>query len=92
MNRDALESLLSAAFEADAGERRVVARAAGDLADSGVYEPDHGVELTPERVVDHLEDAPEGYGLVERWNWWMGALEVAHGGYDRFYVRVWTEA
>jgi len=67
-------------------ERRTVARRARDLADSGRYAADAGVELTPEHVVVQLADAPDG-GPAERWNWWLGALEVAYGGYAEFEIR-----
>lgn len=73
--------------DSDVDERRVVARAAGDLADSGRYAADKGVGLTPQAVVEHVSDAPEDRDLVARWNWWMGALDVAHGGYREFQVR-----
>jgi hypothetical protein len=73
-------------FGGDAEERRVVARHARDLSDSGRYEADADVELTPEHVVVQLADAPEG-GPAERWNWWIGALELAYGGYGEFQVR-----
>jgi hypothetical protein len=23
-------------------------------------------------------------GLPERWNWWLGALDIAHGGHAEF--------
>ncbi|QLD89800.1 hypothetical protein HWV07_12475 [Natronomonas salina] len=67
-------------------ERRAVARHARDLADSGRYEADADVEFTPEHVVVQLADAPEG-DPAERWNWWVGALEFAYGGYAEFQVR-----
>ena len=73
-------------FGGDEAERRAVARHARDLADSGRYAADAGVELTPEHVVVQLTDAPEG-SPADRWNWWLGALEVAHGGYAEFRVR-----
>lgn len=75
--------------ESDAGEqvRRAVARQAGDLADSGRIAEELGYELTIEAVLANLADAPEGYGLIERWNWWMGALDLSHGGFERFRVR-----
>jgi len=39
-------------------------------------------------VIDHLGDAPDGSSLVERWNWWLGALDAAYGDYyDYFTVR-----
>jgi hypothetical protein len=73
-------------FGGDEAERRAVARHARDLADSGRYEEDAGVELTPEHVVVQLADAPEG-GPADRWNWWIGALEFAYGGYTEFQLR-----
>lgn len=71
-----------------AAERRVVARQSRDLAASGKAEADRGHELTVEDLVDQLQDAPDDCSLAERWNWWMGALEVAHGGYRQFQVQV----
>jgi hypothetical protein len=38
-------------------------------------------------VIKHLGDAPDDSSLVDRWNWWLGALDVAYGGYDEFTVR-----
>lgn len=90
MDRRALESELEAAFEGDERERRVVSRQARDLADSGQFERDLGAELTPSVVVSNMADAPDVTGVVQRWNWWMGSLEVAHGGYDRFRVQPWS--
>ena len=87
MNREVLEARLQRAFESTAGERRVVARQATDLHDSGRYAETHGVELQVETVVSNLGEAPDECGLVERWNWWVGAMELAHGGYERFLVR-----
>ncbi len=73
-------------FGGDDGERRTVARHARDLADSGRYTDDAGIELTPEHVVVQLADAPDG-SPAERWNWWLGSLEVAYGGYAEFQIR-----
>lgn len=73
-------------FGGDESERRTVARNARDLADSGRYVGDTGIELTPEHVVVQLADAPDG-GPAERWNWWLGSLEIAYGGYAEFQVR-----
>lgn len=67
-------------------ERRAVARHARDLADSGQYGCDTDVELTAEHVVVELADAPEG-GPADRWNWWLGSLEFAYGGYAEFQIR-----
>jgi hypothetical protein len=73
-------------FGGDEAERRAVARNARDLADSGRYVEDAGIELTPEHVVVQLADAPDG-SPAERWNWWLGSLEVAYGGYAEFQIR-----
>ena len=84
------ESRLEEAFEGNAGTRRVVARQARDLADSGQFDTDMDRELTAAVVVENLRDAPESLALPEKWNWWMGALELAYGGYDRFRVLRWA--
>lgn len=81
---------LRQAFGGTAAERRTVARAADDLADSGAYAADAGVELTPQVIVEHLADAPEG-GPANRWNWWIGSLELAYGGYEQFAVHRWPD-
>lgn len=85
MNTEDLEAALDERFRADEGERRAVARQARDLADSGRYERDVDAPLTAEAVVRNLADAPDE-GLASRWNWWMGALELAFGGYAEFQV------
>ena len=74
-------------FGGEAAQRRVVSRQARDLADSGTLEADRGEPLTVEDVVRNMADAPDDNDLVERWNWWLGSLETAYGGYDRFTVR-----
>jgi len=74
-------------FGGSEAELRVVSRQVSDLVDSGQAVSDRGQELTVEEVVGHLQDAPDDADLVERWNWWMGALDVAYGGYERFSVR-----
>jgi len=79
---------LRQAFGGTVAERRAVARTAGDLADDGRVAEDLDVELTPNVVVENLGDAPEGTP-AERWNWWMGALEAAYGGYYEFRVTAW---
>lgn len=73
-------------FGGTPGQSRVVVRQAVDLADSGQYEADVGTTLTTELVIDELSDAPEGTP-AERWNWWIGSLEVAYGDYERFGIR-----
>ncbi|MXR40164.1 hypothetical protein GRX01_02160 [Halobaculum sp. WSA2] len=82
---------LTAALEREFGgteaTRRTVARQARDLADSGAIEADRGHELTVEDVIENMVDAPDDHDLVERWNWWLGSLETAYGGYERFTVR-----
>ena len=87
MNREILEVRLERTFDAAADTRRVVVRQAGDLHDSGRYAETHDVELTPGRVVENLTDAPADHGLVDSWNWWIEALELAHEGYQRFLIR-----
>ena len=87
MDRIALETELQTRFDADEQAACVVARQARDLADSGRFVSDLGLELTVETVVSNLEDAPADATLVERWNWWLGSLELSHGGYEQFRVR-----
>jgi hypothetical protein len=82
---DALSAELEG-FGGDESERRTVARNARDLSDSGRYIEDTGIELTPKHVVVQLGDAPDG-GPAERWNWWLGSLEMAYGGYAQFQIR-----
>lgn len=89
MNRELLELRLEKVFGGTQSERRVVVRQAGDLHDSGRYRSDHDAELTVDDVVANLADAPDDHGLVDRWNWWIGALDIAHGGYERFLIRRW---
>lgn len=90
MDRDALDRRLAEAFGGQPAERRVVVRQALDLADSGRWAETHdGAGLTVDRVVAELEQAPEGEGVADRWNWWVGSLEVAFGGFERFAVRRW---
>ena len=74
-------------FEADESVRRVIARQARDLADSGKIEADREHELTTEDVVENMADAPADHDPIERWNWWLGSLETAYGGYERFTIR-----
>ncbi|MFB6117359.1 hypothetical protein [Halosegnis sp.] len=78
-------------FGGSEAERRAVARCARDLADSDAFRRDEGYDLTVETVLNHLADAPDG-GPADRWNWWLGSLEAAHGDYARFQVRRWEEA
>ena len=87
MDRTALETELQAAFDAGDRSARVVARQAQDLSDSGRVAEDLGMELSVEVVVSNLEDAPGDYTLLERWNWWLGSLELSHGGYEHFRIR-----
>ena len=77
-------------FGGTEAERRAVARHARDLADSGRYQKDTGIPFTAEHVVVQLADAPDG-GPADRWNWWLGSLEIAYGGYAEFQVRRWRE-
>jgi hypothetical protein len=84
---DELAAALADAFDGTPGERRVVARQARDLADEGRHARDRGRPLTVAEVVANLADAPPDSSVPERWNWWLGALEVAYGGYEPFQVR-----
>jgi hypothetical protein len=86
LDPDDLDDALAAAFDAPAAERRVVVRGAVDLADDGRVRVDRGEPLTVAEIVENLRDAPEG-SLPARWNWWLGALEIAYGGYEPFQVR-----
>ncbi len=87
MDRERLVSELEANFGGTAMTRRAVSRQAQDLADSGQIEADMQYRLTADAVVANLADAPEEYTLVERWNWWMGSLDLAFGEYQHFHVR-----
>lgn len=90
MDRDALDRRLADAFDGEPAERRVVVRQALDLADTGRWAETHdGVSLTVDRVVAELEQAPSSESLADRWNWWIGSLEVAFGEFERFAVRRW---
>jgi hypothetical protein len=87
MDRDELERELEVAFGDDQQTRRAISRQARDLADSGRIQSDFDYQLTVDAVVDHLSDAPDDHTLVERWNWWVGSLDLSEGGYQRFHVR-----
>jgi hypothetical protein len=82
-----LKHTLTEEFDGSEAELRVVTRQVRDLVDSGQIASDRGQALTVDELVTHLEDAPDESDLIERWNWWMGALDVAYGGYERFSVR-----
>jgi hypothetical protein len=87
VNRRDLADALQDAYDADPDQARVVARAAGDLVDAGSYREDVGAQLDVDVIVRELADAPEEKDLVERWNWWIGSLDLAYDGYGRFLVR-----
>jgi hypothetical protein len=84
---ETLEDVLGSAFGGRDAERRVVARQVRDLAESGEHEADRGFTLTDAELVAQLDDAPADCTLPERWNWWLGALEAAYGGYREFQVQ-----
>jgi hypothetical protein len=86
MDETHLGAELADRYDAGEGERRAVVRAARDLADSGRLAADRGAALTAGTVVEEVADAPEG-SLARRWNWWIGALELAYGGYETFRIR-----
>lgn len=83
---DHLERALRRTFGGSREEARTVARQAVDLADSGRYEADVGVPVTDDVVLEELADAPDGTP-ADRWNWWIGSLDLAFGGYAEFTVR-----
>lgn len=87
MDRQRLEDELAAAFDGTESGLRAVSRQARDLSDSGRIEEDLGYRLTVDDVRSNLDDAPDEYSLVERWNWWIGSLELSYGDYQRFRVR-----
>lgn len=82
-----LAEALEDAFDGEPAEHRVVARQARDLADAGIVADDRGSPLTVDEIVQNLRDAPDGSSVADRWNWWLGALETAYGGYREFEVR-----
>jgi hypothetical protein len=86
VNESELDRALRETFTGSDAERRVVVRQAMDLADSGQAARDRGAPLTVDEIVENLQDAPDE-SVANRWNWWMGALEVAYGGYAGFQVR-----
>ncbi|SFH02604.1 hypothetical protein SAMN04488063_3611 [Halopelagius inordinatus] len=86
LDADELTAELERAFDGRERERTVVARQARDLADSGKPEEDRGEPLTVAEVVRQMGDAPEGSSVSDRWNWWLGSLEAAYGGYREFQV------
>ncbi|WP_049927453.1 hypothetical protein [Halopiger goleimassiliensis] len=81
-----LETRLCEEFGGSSDEARVVVRQAVDLADSGHYEATAGTPLTTDLVLSELGDAPDGTP-ADRWNWWIGSLEIAYGEYERFGIR-----
>lgn len=87
MDRDRLAAALETRFHGTDRSYSVVSRQARDLDNAGYLETDLGVELTAETVVSNLADAPAEFSVAERWNWWMGALDLSHGEYRRFQVR-----
>ncbi|WP_435157213.1 hypothetical protein [Haladaptatus sp. DFWS20] len=89
MDATELDRRLREEFDPPEGACRVVVRQARDLVDSGEYRNDTGVELTAEAIVSHLHDAPDERSLPEKWNWWMGSLGIAYGGYTEFLIVRW---
>ncbi|ELZ03883.1 hypothetical protein [Natrialba asiatica] len=86
LDPDRLENRLHDEFSATEPQVRIVVRQAVDLAEAGQYEADVGAAVTAGLVVAELGDAPSGT-VPERWNWWMGSLELAFGGYERFSIQ-----
>ncbi len=91
MDYERLDRALNDRFGGTAPEREVLCREVRDLVDSGIAADDRGHELTVDEILTHLADAPDGTDLVEKWNWWMGALDIAYGGYERFTIRFVSE-
>lgn len=87
MDRNRLTDELAEQFSGSERACRAVSRQARDIADSGRFEDDFGAALTADTVVSNLADAPEEFSLVERWNWWIGSLDLSQGSYERFLVR-----
>jgi hypothetical protein len=87
VDREDLEAQLETRYDASPRVRAVVARQARDLAEGGQFQADFGAELDADTVLLELADAPAEYHLLDRWNWWIGSLELSHGGYERFAVR-----
>ena len=87
VDRERLKRELADEFGGDEETLRAVSRQGRDLADAGRIDEDFGHELTVAYVVDELADAPEDHSLAERWNWWVGSLDLSQGGYRRFHVR-----
>lgn len=90
VHRQELADALIETFDASPAQCRTVARAADDLAATDQYHADVGAKLTTNRVLMELQDAPDAFDVVDRWNWWMGALELAYGEYNRFRVQQWA--
>jgi len=86
-----LNNALGEAFDGSAADRRVVVRQATDLAESGKAETDRGVALSVDEIVDQLQDAPDDTDLIDRWNWWIGSLDLAYRGYWQFTVQTRTD-
>ncbi len=84
VSRQQLEQELFRRFGGTDEQRRAVARQATDLLDSEQLIEDLGTQPTVPQLCNHLADAPDGYALPERWNWWIGSLELAFGGYLEF--------
>jgi hypothetical protein len=87
VDRTRLVDELEATFGGSEAALRAVSRQARDLSDSGRIAEDMDHELTVEIVISNLEDAPDDHSLVDRWNWWIGSLELSFGNYQRFRVR-----
>ena len=87
MDRERLVDELEENFGGTDTALRAVSRQARDLADSGRIEADMEYRLTVDAVISNMADAPDGHTLVERWNWWVGSLELSFGHYQRFRVR-----
>ena len=87
MDRERLVDELEDRYGGTETALRAVSRQARDLADSGRIDEDMDYRLSVDAVISNLDDAPAEYTVLERWNWWIGSLELSFGNYQRFRVR-----
>lgn len=71
-------------------ERLAVARQARDLYDSGKVNESIDGTMTTTFLISELSDAPSGTP-ADRWNWWIGAMNLAYGNFSQFQVRQWKK-
>jgi hypothetical protein len=84
MEEDHLRSVLKKEFSPTDTDLERVTREAIELYQSGKFEEDSGNELTVELIKNKLKEADRP--IRAGWNWWRGALDYIHNGYERFQV------